>query len=506
MSSSLLWYDLETFGRNPFHDRIAQFACIRTNEDLEPISAGKVLYAKLSPDYLPDPRACLVHGIAPQTVIKEGLTEYEFAKAIKQEMAEPGTCVLGFNSVQFDDEFIRNLFYRNLFDPYDREWQNGNSRWDVINLFRAMRDLRPEGLIWPVKENGKPAFKLTDLSGANGIPHEKTHDALHDVDATIKLTFLVKSAQPRLYSWYWSHRTAESLRLLINVVGEDILLHTSAVYTSPYGCTAPILPISLLPGRKDSVIAVDLRQDIDALFNMTASEIRFAYYKSSEEYYEKKKAGALDRAQVELFPYFSPGYKVPLVEIKLNRCPFLAPWQILDDKSAEHLNIDKARCIEKMKKLRANPDLVQKIITIFSQVRNNTDTNDPDYTIYSGGFFSNTDKAALNALHNNLANQNPHDVVKTCQLQPWEDKRIPEMLFRLNARNWPETLTEDELKKWRSFCANRILCPQIDSALDYNKYRRIIRDAAKAASPEAMTLLRKLIAYGRTVKAYSTGV
>lgn len=493
MPQTLLWYDLETFGRNPFHDRIAQFACIRTDENLEPISAGKVLYSKLSPDYLPDPRACLVHGIDPQTVMSEGAREYEFARAIHAEMSQPNTCVIGFNNIHFDDEFIRNLFYRNLLDPYEREWQNGNSRWDVINLFRAAHDLRPSGFVWPIKENGKPSFKLTALSGANGIPHENAHDALHDVDATIKLTWLLKQVQPKLFSWYWNHRTTESLRPLINVVGEEILLHTSASYTNQFGCTAPVLPLSILPGRKDSIIAVDLREDIDVLFDMTASEIRFAYFKSAEEYREHKLTTGFDSEQLELFPYFSPHFKVPLVELKLNRCPYLAPWQILDDESAERLNIDKNLCLERTKKLRQNPDLVQKIIAVFSPVRNEPETKDPDYTIYSGGFFSNTDKAALKLMHTALTEEEPHVVISNYRSQSWEDPRMPEMLYRLSARNWPEMLTEEEQKKWKSFCAGRILCPTYESALDYNKFRRLIREIAKTATHDEKIMLLSLI-------------
>ena len=506
MAQTLLWYDLETFGRNPFHDRIVQFACIRTNNNLEPVSAGFVLYCKPTPDYLPDPRACLVHGIDPETALREGLLEYEFATTIRKELSQPETCVVGFNNIQYDDEFIRNLFYRNLFDPYEREWQNGNSRWDVINLFRAAHDLRPEGLSWPTKDDGKPIFKLTALSKANGIPHENAHDALHDVDATIKLTWLLKQDQPKLFAWYWNHRTAESLRPLINIVNTDILLHTSASYTSPYGCTAPVLPVSMLPGRKDSIIAVDLRQDIDMLFDMTASEIRFAYFKSSEEYNSKKYSLEYDSEQLELFPYFSPGFKVPLVELKLNRCPYLAPWQILDDTSAQRLHIDKGLCLERTKKIRQNPELAQKIIAAFSYVRNDPGIQDPDYTIYSGGFWDTNDKSALKLMHEDLSEQEPGRVITTYRTRKWNDSRIPEMLYRLAARNWLESLTNEEQKKWKSFCAGRILCPVLENTLDYTKYRRIIRDIARIATHDEKVLLRKLLAYGRSVKRYCTSL
>ncbi len=102
-------------------------------------------------------------------------------------MSVPGTTTAGFNSLQFDDEFVRNLLYRNLFDPYEREWRKGNSRWDLIDLMRAARDLRPEGIVWPEDEEGRPIFTLVALARANGIAHESAHDAMHDVLATVDL-------------------------------------------------------------------------------------------------------------------------------------------------------------------------------------------------------------------------------------------------------------------------------------------------------------------------------
>ncbi|HPE37767.1 MAG TPA: exodeoxyribonuclease I, partial [Spirochaetales bacterium] len=196
---SILWYDLETFGLESRHDRIAQFACLRTDEQLNPLSGGLTLYNKITPDYLPSPYSCLVHRISPQHTLAEGLPEYQFARAILDEMGQPGTCSAGYNSVKFDDEFIRNLLYRNLFDPYEREWADGNSRWDVINLFRAARDLRPEGLSWPNGADGKPDFKLGSLAAANAVDLTHAHDALADIEATVALARLVKERQGRLY-------------------------------------------------------------------------------------------------------------------------------------------------------------------------------------------------------------------------------------------------------------------------------------------------------------------
>ncbi|MCA1755827.1 MAG: exodeoxyribonuclease I, partial [Spirochaeta sp.] len=212
MSATLLWYDLETFGRNPAWDRIAQYASVRTGADFEPVGDPTVLYCRASPEYLPEPEACLVTGLTPQRVKPQGLSEAEFADRVHREMTVPGSCVVGYNTVRFDDEFIRNLFYRNFYDPYRREYADGNSRWDIVDLVRMTHDLRPEGITWPEGEDGKPVFQLELLSAANGLLHNKAHDALSDVYATIALARLVHERQPKLFEFLFKLRKKDEVR------------------------------------------------------------------------------------------------------------------------------------------------------------------------------------------------------------------------------------------------------------------------------------------------------
>lgn len=224
---------------------IAQFACIRTDENLEEIDEPVKLYCKPSLDYLPSPAACKVHGITPQTAFELGLNEYDLSLRLLDEFSRPGTTVAGYNSINFDDEFIRFLFYRNLLDPYAREYANGNSRWDIINLVRAAHDLRPDGIVWPKDKDGTPLFKLEVLAKANGLVHASAHDALSDIRATISLARLVKTKQEKLYAWYFSHRKRESLKPLINLPARRMLLHTSAEYTSVRDCTTLVAPVGI---------------------------------------------------------------------------------------------------------------------------------------------------------------------------------------------------------------------------------------------------------------------
>ncbi|RLA45884.1 MAG: exodeoxyribonuclease I, partial [Gammaproteobacteria bacterium] len=199
--TTFYWHDYETFGVDPSRDRPVQFAGLRTDVDLNVIGEPLVIFARPANDFLPHPQACLVTGISPQQALAEGLPECEFIRRIHEELARPGTCSVGYNSLRFDDEVTRYTLYRNFYDPYAREWQNGNSRWDIIDMVRATCALRPAGIEWPLREDGLPSFRLEDLTSANGISHEAVHDALSDVHATIALARLVKERQPRLYDY-----------------------------------------------------------------------------------------------------------------------------------------------------------------------------------------------------------------------------------------------------------------------------------------------------------------
>ena len=224
---SFYWYDFETFGADPFRDRPCQFAGMRTDEVFNPIGDPLVIYCKPAADLLPQPQACLITGITPQVAAANGMVEAEFIKQIHREFSQPGSCVLGYNSLRFDDEVTRNCLYRNFYDPYAREWQNGNSRWDMIDLVRLTRAVRPEGINWPDREDGTPSFKLEHLTAANDIEHSGAHDALADVRATIAVARLIRSAQPRLYDYVYQHRDKRVVEQSLALGSWQPVLHIS---------------------------------------------------------------------------------------------------------------------------------------------------------------------------------------------------------------------------------------------------------------------------------------
>ncbi len=248
MALSFYWHDYETWGIDPRRDRAVQFAGIRTDDELNVIDKPLTVFCKPTDDMLPQPGACLVTGITPQRAQEEGVNEAEFFAMIHREMARPGTCGVGYNSIRFDDEFTRYGFYRNFFDPYAREWQNGNSRWDIIDMVRLTHALRPEGIVWPTHDDGvTTTFRLEKLTQANGIAHEVAHDALSDVYATIAMAKLIKEKQPRLFDYLLPLRDKRKVGELLNLQKMEPVLHVSSMYPAAIGCIAMVVPLAKHP-------------------------------------------------------------------------------------------------------------------------------------------------------------------------------------------------------------------------------------------------------------------
>lgn len=476
MGKSFFFYDLETFGLEARYDRIAQFAGVRTDEDFEPTGERIILYCRPSPDYLPSPYSCLITGITPQAALEAGVREYELARRLQEELSVPGTTVLGYNSIQFDDEFLRNLFYRNFFDPYAREYRKGNSRWDLLDLMRAAHDLRPEGLVWPAGDDGSPIFKLETLAKANGVDQGSAHDAMHDVLATIGLCRLVKKRQPKLFDWYFSHRSRDALRPLVDLVSREPLVHTSAAYTSAKGCTTLVAPIALDPENRNQLVTLDLRFDPSEIVDLPVEELRRRVFTKAEE--------------LEI-------PRLPLSRIRLNRCPFLAPPSTLSPEAAARLGIDLEACAAHLEIIRREPDLIQKLVAVFEGPLGAEELKDPELRLYSDGFFPEEDLALFGKIHEALANLEPSAAKAKAYRLHFQDERPAQMLRRFFARNWPETLGPSEAKRWRSFCAGRLQLPPLPGGSDLGTYAKIIGQKLENPATPARdkAILLSLLAY-----------
>lgn len=412
-------------------DRPSQFAGIRTDAELNVIGEPLMWYSRPTPDYLPHPEACLVTGLTPQQVLEEGLPEAEFIARIHQEMAQPGTCTVGYNSIRFDDEVTRHTLYRNFFDPYAREWQNGNSRWDLIDVARLCCALRPQGIEWPLREDGTHSFRLEQLTQANGLAHEAAHDALSDVYATIALARLIREKQPRLFDYALSLRFKHEVAGLLNVVSQEPVLHVSGRIPAARFCTALVMPLMAHPGNRNSIIVYDLSADPAALINASVEEVRRRVFSRSAELGEGEE-------------------RIPLKEIHINRAPVVATVKLADEAVQQRLGLDMAACRRHWQVLREAREQLPARLTEIYRGREFAEHTDPDTMLYGGGFFSDADRQLMQQLRETPAQELGQ------RSFPFEDRRLPEMLWRYRARNYPHTLSAQELADWRAFCLARL--------------------------------------------------
>ncbi|EEQ12278.1 Exodeoxyribonuclease I [Yersinia mollaretii ATCC 43969] len=415
-------HDYETFGQRPALDRPAQFAGVRTDLDFNIIEEPLVIYCAPADDYLPQPEAVMITGITPQHALANGVNEAEFARQINQAFNVPGTCILGYNNIRFDDEVSRNIFYRNFYDPYAYSWQGGNSRWDLLDVMRACYALRPEGIIWPENEDGLPSFKLEHLTKANGVEHLHAHDAMSDVHATIAMAKLVKQAQPRLFDYLYQHRSKHKINALIDIAEMTPLVHVSGMFGAARGNTSWVAPLAWHPENKNAVIMCDLAGDMSPLLELDSDTLRERLYT------RRDKLSAQDAA-------------IPLKLVHINKCPVLAPAKTLLPENAERLGIDRQRCLQNLQLLRQNPQVREKVVALFAEAEPFAVSDDVDAQLYNG-FFSDADRATMKIILQTEAQNLPAlDLT-------FQDPRLEPLLFRFRARNYPNTLTDSEQKRW----------------------------------------------------------
>ena len=427
--TTLYWHDYETWGVDPSVDRPCQFAGVRTDEDLNIIGDPLVEYCKPAVDILPHPQACLITGITPQKATKAGLPENEFIDRIHSELNQPGTCGVGYNSIRFDDEVTRYTLFRNFYDPYEREWANGNSRWDIIDMVRLCYALRPDGIEWP-KQEGRPSFRLELLTQANNISHAAAHDAYSDVEATIKLAALIKRKQPALYDYVYQHRQKKSLLPLVDLQQRKPLLHVSSMISSEHGCTTLVMPLAFHPTNKNALIVFDLTFDPQDLIALSAEELQQRVFTSREDLPEGVA-------------------RVPLKCIHLNKCPILGTAKLLDENAATRLGISKSACERNWLTLKHH-DLREKV----QQVMGGNDfapRENPERQLYQS-FIPKQDKKIM--IDVRLAKQDLDVEKMKARLT---DPRLQEILWLYKARNFPDSLDPSSSVKWRDFVRKRLL-------------------------------------------------
>ena len=470
--TSIFWYDYETTGINPRSDRPLQVAGIRTDLELNEIGSALNIYCQPADDILPHPAACAITGITPAILAQKGLAEADFMTRVHAELAAPGTCCAGYNTLRFDDEMTRYSLYRNFFDPYAREWQGGNSRWDLIDVVRTAYALRPDGIEWP-QQDGRVTLKLERLTAANGIDHGQAHDALSDVRATIALARLVREKQPKLYDWLFQLRSKQ--RVMDQVRLLQPMLHISGRFSAERHYLGVVLPLAWHPRNRNALIVCDLGLDPQGLLDLDAETLRQRLYTRRDELPE----GELP---------------VPLKLVHINRCPVVAPLSVLRAEDRERLQLDLEICQARALRLSDAQEVwCDKLAAIYAQEEFSS-TTDPEQQLYDG-FIGDRDRRLCEQVR--LAE--PAQLAR--QQWPFDDQRLPELLFRYRARNFPDTLNNQEQQRWKLFCQQRLSDPQWSAPITLEAFKQASQELAVSATPFQQQVLAQWLEYADSLAA-----
>ncbi|CAL4044046.1 exodeoxyribonuclease I [Buchnera aphidicola] len=460
-----LFYDYETFGTNPALDKPVQFACIRTDVNFNMIEEPTILFCYPPIDYLPNAEAILITGITPQYTFSSGFNEFYFAKNIYNILNTGNTCVIGYNNIRFDDEITRNIFYRNLLDPYYWTWMNGNSRWDLLDVVRAYYAFRPNKINWPINKLGIPSFKLEDISKANNISHFMAHDALSDVYATISLARFLKEKNTRLFQFLFQNRSKKKLLSIINIHNMKPMFYVSGLFGNARSNVSLIVPFLWHPKNKNILIGIDLTKNVLTLISYLNN---------------------IYTQPVNYNTIFSLG----LIFVYINRCPILAPESCLSKKDLNRLNIDDKYCYKNLHILK-NTVLIKKNILFILNFDHVMVSKDIDERIYDA-FFCDKDKNIIKRLNRQLPLNSISNRIEFC------DDRIKDILFRCKARNFPYFLKNNEKITWLKYCRTIL-----NKELIYN-YRSNIEILLKKYSNHIKKnfLLKELLLYVKDLENY----
>lgn len=471
--STFYFYDLETTGISPKYGRIMQFAGRRVNEKLEPVGEPDDIYIKLNRDILPEPDAVLITGITPQKTLIDGSTEAEFLRYFESDIATPDTIFVGFNSIRFDDEFMRYTLYRNFYDPYEWQWKDGRSRWDILDLIRAMRALRPDGINWPIDSEGKATNRLELLTAANNIDHTQAHTALADVDATIELARLILKAQPKLFSYMLDMRDKKKVRAFVNS-GEPFA-YVSGRYESRYDkMTVAALAAELIDGS--GALVYDLRYDPTAWASKTDAELAEAFNTRSE----------------------IPEERLPYKTLQYNRCPSIAPYGVVDAASAERLHIDHKVIAQNYAKLQSSKELTSRVMKLIIDKKKSyqtallPDESSPDTRLYEN-FIPDHDKAESMRLRKTSLSE-----LKTL-IPDFEDGRLQGLYPLYKARNFPAALSDAERSVWDAHINAQLFAGGESSRVAKFMERIMELAARKSLTQDQKYLLEELKLYAESI-------
>lgn len=420
-NKTFFFYDLETSGLNPRADRVMQFAGQRTTLELEPIGEPVNVLVKMTDDALPSPLAIRVTKITPQQTLSDGMSEKQFADYVQEDVFGPGTIVVGYNNVRFDDEFMRSFFWRNFYDPYEWEWKEGRSRWDLLDVVRLTRALRPEGIKWPVSEDGRSTNRLELLTKINGLEHAHAHDALSDVYATIAVARLIFEKQPELFKFMFKMREKNEIKKYVNLENKRPFVYASGRYDVAHEKTTVAFPLT--SARNGNILVFDLRYNL-------------------EEELSRRGIRVEEVEKDTLFPIVK--------ELSYGRCPAVAPLGVMEKAGGwDKIGLTPERLNENLQALLRHPEFAELMRGMAEMKPDYPEVTEPEEALYDG-FLGNRDRIKVAAVRN-------ADADKLADFHPdFDDERLPELLLHYKGRNFPSALSEAERERWESYRRKRL--------------------------------------------------
>ena len=401
---TFLFYDIETSGLNPAFDQVLTFACIRTDLSLNEINRDDIVI-RLRDDIVPSPGAFLTHRLDAQT-LETGISEYQAALKIHSLVNTPQTISIGYNSLGFDDEFLRFLFYRNLLDPYSHQFANGCSRIDMLPVTLIYYLFCSQALSWPVLENGRSTMKLDLLTLQNKFETSgRAHEAMSDVESVVALAKAFSQ-----YEDIWSYvqgffdKNADLDRMnnlesskLSKAYEMDLALMVSVSFGADCNYMAPVLYVGgSVPYKNQSLW---IRLDKDGLFDRIDEAL-----------------GVYDLMTIRK----KPGDQL-----------FVLP--VLDRFWEKLLPASRTQCVRNLDFIKQNVSSFDKTVSFHRNFKYpHVPDIDLDADLYQGGFFSFQDKKEISIFHKT-------EDKKRCQItQTFQSNRVRRLAQRILVRNFNE--------------------------------------------------------------------
>ncbi|MBT8149296.1 MAG: exodeoxyribonuclease I, partial [Gammaproteobacteria bacterium] len=315
--------------------------------------------------------------------------------------------------------------------------------------------VRPQGLSWPQREDGLVSFKLEQLTAANGLAHESAHDALSDVYATLNLARLIKQQQPRLFDHLFQLRHKKVAQQALELGSNKPKLHISSRFGAEHACASLILPVVEHPVNKNEILCVDLRYSPAPLLELPAEELQLLQYTKVAEL-----PNGIER--------------IPLKSVHINRCPVVLSPGLIDAAVAERMSLDLQRCEQHRQQLIGYAELAEKLRAMAALHSFDDSNKVAEEKLYSG-FIPRQDQQALHEIPALNAEQ------LAARHFSFVDQRLPDLLFRYRARNFPHSLTAAERLEWLEYCRDRLLGPTGDSLVsELEKIDQLLQSSTEA--------------------------